>query len=258
MGKNLFVKSYFLVIGFLAAAFFCVEASASAQAFMDKGRVNFYGLATIEQQRVIAYHECGHALIAMVVPEAQVRLKNIVIDRNGEFPSTEVENLESGCLLSASETTKHLFAQLVFTLGGCVAQGMKIKGIEADKNITVAGFESDREQAKVLIADIVSALCEHQGSLVIDGKKLSVCCQRDGTYQMQYGSTIYSCCDRQKITDTVSQEAMVLTQKILSDHQDCLRTMVEPLLEKGHMNRCDVLSCLCVCKESDVIKKSYF
>merc|ERR1711988_174666 len=109
------------------------------------------GMTFPERQRLVAYHEAGHAIMGLLTPDYDMVTKVTIVPRtNGAggftlFTPPE-ERLESGMY-----SFKYLLSQLAVALGGCVAEEI-IYG----KDEITTGASNDLQQVRNIARRMVS------------------------------------------------------------------------------------------------------
>merc|ERR1712025_1327149 len=109
------------------------------------------GMSSPKRQRLVAYHEAGHAIMGLLTPDYDMVTKVTIVPRSGGaggftlFTPTE-ERLETGMY-----TKKYLNAQLAVALGGRVAEEI-IYG----KDEITTGASNDLQQVRNIARRMVS------------------------------------------------------------------------------------------------------
>ena len=186
----------------------------------------------VRDQKITAIHEAGHAVAMYHLPTADPVRHISIIPRGQSLGSTWSTPKEDTTHLTRNE----MYEDIVGLLGGRVAEALFVGDI-------TTGASNDIDRCSKLARDMVAryGMCERLGtvSYLDDGE---VFIGRD------YQSTkSYS----EKVAGTIDDEVKILIdrayadcEKILTEHKDQLRQVVEFLLKHENMTGAQFIACM--------------
>ena len=186
----------------------------------------------VRDQKITAIHEAGHAVAMYHLPTADPVRHISIIPRGQSLGSTWSTPKEDTTHLTRNE----MYEDIVGLLGGRVAEALFVGDI-------TTGASNDIDRCSKLARDMVAryGMCERLGtvSYLDDGE---VFIGRD------YQSTkSYS----EKVAGTIDDEVKILIdrayadcEKILTEHKDQLRQVVEFLMKHENMTGAQFIACM--------------
>lgn len=180
---------------------------------------------TEKERRTVAYHEAGHAIIGILVPESDKVQKVTIIPRG----------MAGGYVLSAPEddrflmTKAELIARITGFLGGRASEEVFFKEVST-------GASNDIEQAtRIARAMVVEYGMSSLGPIQYESNTGSVFLGRDYTSsQKNFSSEVAIEIDKEirSIIEKAHDDAV----RIITEHRDDVILMAETLLEKETIN----------------------
>jgi cell division protease FtsH len=175
-----------------------------------------------EEKRITAYHEAGHALVAVMIPEADPLHKVTIIPRGMALGVTQQLPLEDRYTYSRS----YLEANLRVLMGGRIAEEL-IYGPE--KATTGAG--NDLERATELARKMVCewGMSETMGPLTFGKREEAIFLGKEFARHQDYSDATAV-----KIDDEIRRiitDAYTHAQSILEEHRAALEAITAALLE---------------------------
>jgi len=177
-------------------------------------------LRSEEERRVVAYHEAGHALVAVVTPGADPVQKVTIIPRGRALGVTE--QLPTDDRLNYPRS--YLLGRLAVLLGGRASEEVVFEE-------PTTGAENDLEQATKLARRMVGAwgMDESIGPVHFDDESANVFLGRDMIQHRSYAEQTAARLD-QAVANLVEQ-ARARATSIITDHRPALDEIVARLLE---------------------------
>jgi cell division protease FtsH len=180
---------------------------------------------TEEEKKVTAYHEAGHALVALFIPGADPVHKISIIPRGRAMGVTMYLPQEE----KYNETRDGLHTRICTLLGGRVAEEISFASI-------TTGASNDLERASAIARKMVCewGMSDKLGPLAFGEKEGEVFLGRDMGHMKNYSESTARQIDdeiRQIVTDNYAR-----TRKILLDNQQKLIEVSEALLERENMD----------------------
>jgi cell division protease FtsH len=181
------------------------------------------GLSNEKRQKLVAYHEAGHALMGVMTPEYDPVAKITILPRtNGAGGFTlfvpNEDRMDGGMY-----SLKYLKAQLAVALGGRVAEEL----IFGEDEVTT-GASNDLQQVRSIARRMVT-------QWGFAGDVLGMTAWESGDGQGPFGRTNASE-EKEALIDTevskLCKEAYDTTMRVCSQHRDILDEVVKRLLEK--------------------------
>ena len=184
---------------------------------------------SLDERRNTAYHESGHALVAMLQPGADPVHKVTIIPRGMALGVTQQLPLDDRYTYSR----EYLMTQLAVMFGGRVAEEM----VFGEKT---TGAGNDIEKATELARKMVCewGMSEELGPMTFGRREEQVFLGRDIAHNKDYSEHTAVEIDREvrRMVDASYQRA----RKLLSDNVPLLHALAERLLEKEVVDGAEV------------------
>jgi len=185
-------------------------------------------LISVEEKRIIAYHEAGHAVVGNAIPEADPVQKVTIVGRGQAGGLTWFRPDEDRLLYSR----KKLLANMAYMLGGRIAEELVFDDI-------TSGASNDIEQVTKLARSMVTRLgmSSEMGPRVYGQKEEMVFLGREISEQRDYSESVAEQIDSEvrKIVD----DSYKLARKLLTKYRKQLDAVAQKLLEVETLNRED-------------------
>jgi len=184
---------------------------------------------TEEEKKVTAYHEAGHALVAMMIPEADPVHKVSIIPRGRALGVTMYLPTEE----KYSQTKEGLLISMCALLGGRAAEEIFLG------NITT-GASNDIDRVSSLAHKMVCewGMSDKLGTVSFGEKEGEVFLGKDMGHTKNYSEATAQIID-EEVSRLVS-ESYARTQQILRDNGEILEQMAQELLEKETIDAQDI------------------
>ncbi len=184
-----------------------------------------------EDRRVIAYHEAGHALVALLLPETDPVNKITIIPRGQSLGVTQY--LPEGDPINVSR--QYLLSQLATALGGRAAEHVAIGEI-------TTGAAGDLQQATRTARRMIGSwgMSEELGLLFADENQNNPFLGRE-----MAGPRNHSEATAAKIDEAVRKllhERMETATRVLRENYDALERLAEALLKHETLDRNGILA----------------
>ena len=179
-----------------------------------------------KEKRLTAYHEGGHTLVGMMLPNADPVHKVTIIPRGRAGGYTLMLPKED----RSYETRSELMDQLKTLLGGRVAEEVVLKEIST-------GASSDIQRATQLAKSMITqyGMSEVLGPVSYgEGREHQVFLGRDFNNQRNYSEEIASEIDKE--VRKYIEEAYEDCRRILTENLDKLHLIAEALMERETLN----------------------
>jgi len=175
-----------------------------------------------EEKKLTAYHEAGHALVGLNVPDHDPVYKVSIIPRGRALGVTMFLPEQD----RYSYSKRHLESQLAGLFGGRAAE-MLIFG--ADKVTT--GASNDIERATEIARNMVTkwGLSEKLGPLTYGEEEGEVFLGRSMTQRKEFSEETSSAIDKE--VREIVDAAYATAEKILNENKDKLHIMAETLMK---------------------------
>ena len=197
-----------------------------------------------KEKKTVAYHECGHALVAELVPGADPVSKISIIPRGvAALGYTQQLPTEDRYLMTRSE----LLGKIYVLLGGRVAEEMVFGDVST-------GAQNDLQKATEIARTMVTqfGMSERVGLVSLEGPRtplfLPVPTQGPKEYSEETARTI-----DQEVKKILS-ETHAKVREILSSHRQALEELAQLLLEKEVIERPELQTILKV-RSLDSVKE---
>ncbi len=184
---------------------------------------------TEEEKKVTAYHEAGHALVAMFIPGADPVHKVSIIPRGRAMGVTMYLPAEE----KYNETKAGLNVKICTLLGGRVAEELIFDSV-------TSGASNDLERATAIARKMVCewGMSDRLGPLAFGEKEGEVFLGRDYGHIKNYSESTAIVIDEE--IRRIVEESYARTRDILSQHKEALITVSEALLERENMDGSEI------------------
>lgn len=174
-----------------------------------------------KERKLTAYHEAGHALVGMLLPNADPVHKVSIIPRGRAGGYTLMLPKEDRYYATRSE----LLDQLKTFLGGRVAEELVLKEIST-------GAQNDLERATDLVRKMITqwGMSENLGPITFGRRQEQVFLGRDIAQDRNYSEEVAYAIDQE--VRRLIEEAYAKTQEILRTNMAKLELMANALLER--------------------------
>ncbi|MBN2097921.1 MAG: AAA family ATPase, partial [Candidatus Omnitrophica bacterium] len=182
-----------------------------------------------EEKRITAYHESGHALLAMLLPEADPLHKVSILPRGLVGGYTMALPIEDRHIYSR----KKLLAEITMALGGRASEELMLQEV-------TTGAQNDLELATEWARRMVCefGMSEKLGQRTFGKRESQIFLGRDILEHKNYSDQTALTIDEEvhKIVDSCYKEA----KAVLNKHKDGLQKLADALLEKEVLNSHEV------------------
>jgi len=201
-------------------------------------------IITKEEKKIIAYHESGHALLSLVVPEADPMHKVTIISRGMVLGYTFNPPKEDRYITTKSQ----MIAKLIVALGGRAAEELIFKQLST-------GAHNDLSVVSEIARDMVTqfGMNERLGHLTYGKRHEQIFLGRDIHEERNYSDDTAMLIDQEvkHIIDTCYSKA----KNMLSKYKGKLTVLAETLLEKEVMDDTETKKILGLKEEKDADSK---
>jgi len=186
-------------------------------------------IISVEERRVIAYHESGHALVAKLVPNADPVHKVTIIPRGMALGLTQQVPLDDLNTLS----TDHLLGELAVFFGGRAAEELALGSM-------TTGAGNDIERATELARKMVCewGMSEKLGPMTFGKKEEEIFLGRDFTQKVDYSEQTAIQIDAE--VRRILLEAYERAKLFLRRNLEVLHKMAETLLERESIDGAEI------------------
>ncbi|NQV04531.1 MAG: ATP-dependent zinc metalloprotease FtsH, partial [Candidatus Omnitrophica bacterium] len=182
-----------------------------------------------EEKKITAYHEAGHALLSLLIPDPDPLHKVSIIPRGMAGGYTMSLPLKDRYI----HTKKYLLAKIICTLGGRASEDIIFKELSS-------GAQGDIEKVTAIARDMVMrwGMSEKLGNIAFGHRHEQVFLGRDITEERNYSEATSIEIDKEvrKIID----ECYAKAKKELTNSKEKLKLLAEKLLEKEVMGSDEV------------------
>ncbi len=183
-------------------------------------------LISVDEKRIVAYHEAGHAIVAQALPNTDPIHKITIVARGMAGGYTMALPQEDRTLMSQSK----LRDDLAFTLGGRAAEEIVFKDI-------TSGASNDLEQVTRIARSMVTRLgmSSKMGPMVYGQKEELIFLGREISEQRDYSEAVAEMIDsevRLMVNDAYDRAKAIITQ-----YRDKLDAVAAKLLEVETITR---------------------
>jgi cell division protease FtsH len=174
-----------------------------------------------KERRLTAFHEAGHALVGMLLPDADPVHKVSIIPRGRAGGYTLMLPKEDRYYATRSE----LLDQLKTFLGGRVAEALVLKEIST-------GAQNDLERATDLVRKMITqwGMSENLGPITFGRKQEQVFLGRDIAQDRNYSEEVACAIDKE--VRLLIEDAYAKTEEMLQTNMDKLHLIANALMEK--------------------------
>ncbi len=179
---------------------------------------------TPEERRVTAYHEAGHALVALHTPGADPVHKVTIVPRGQTLGVTRMEPVDE----RHSYSRHYLLAFLATVLGGRVAEQMVFGDV-------TTGAENDLQRATKLAREMVTrwGMSERIGAVFLAGEReifLGNTASPGPGQEMAVSERMASLVDEE--VQRIIGERYTAVQQLLQQYRDQLEVLAQALLDR--------------------------
>ena len=178
-----------------------------------------------EEKKIIAYHESGHALLALLIPGADPLHKVSIIPRGIALGYTMRLPIEDRYIV----TRKELLGKIVGILGGRASEDNVFKELST-------GAQDDLEKATDIARDMVMrwGMSDKLGNVTFGRREQQIFLGRDITEEKNYSEQ--TAVDIDKEVRKIMEDCYTRAKKELANNRDKLNLLAEKLLEKEVMD----------------------
>ena len=182
-----------------------------------------------EEKKVTAYHEAGHAVVAIFSPEADPVHKVTIIPRGRALGVTMQLPLDE----KHGYSKTYILSRLAVMMGGRSAE-------EIIFNEITTGASNDIERATSIARKMVCewGMSEAMGPMSFGKKNEEIFLGREIQSHRDYSEQTAQQIDHEVVT--IIKDAQKTSHKILTDHIDLLHLMAEQLLEHETIDEADI------------------
>jgi len=175
-----------------------------------------------EERRVIAYHESGHTLVAMLTPEADPVHKVTIVPRGQALGVTQLMPIDD----RHNYPRTYLLARLAVGLGGRAAEALEIGEI-------TTGAENDLQAVTELAHQMVTrwGMSSRVGTIFLGGEQEVFLGREVGLRERQSYSEQTAAIIDEEVKELIA-ERYHYAQRLLSEHHEELKRIAEALLER--------------------------
>jgi cell division protease FtsH len=183
-------------------------------------------LISVEEKRIVAYHEAGHAIVAQALPNTDPVHKVTIVARGMAGGYTMALPQEDRTLMSKSK----FLDDLAFTLGGRAAEEIVFQDI-------TSGASNDLEQVTRMARSMVTRLgmSPELGPMVYGQKEELIFLGREISEQRDYSEAVAELIDsevRRLVSDAYGR-----AKSILLEYRDKLDAVAAKLMEVETLSR---------------------
>jgi len=183
----------------------------------------------VKEQKITAYHEGGHALVAAAMRYTDPVTKVTILPRGRALGYTMVMPTED----KYSTTRNELLDQLAYAMGGRVAE-------EIVFHDPTTGASNDIEKASSIARKMVTeyGMSERVGAIKLGQGSSEPFMGRDMGHQRDYSESVAGTVDHEvrKLVEAAHDEAW----EVLTEYRDVLDDLVLQLLEKETLNQAEL------------------
>jgi cell division protease FtsH len=179
-----------------------------------------------EERRVIAYHESGHALVAMLTPEADPVHKVTIVPRGQTLGATQIVPIDD----RHNYPRHYLLARLAVGLGGRVAE-------ELETGEITTGAENDLQEVTELAREMVTrwGMSRRIGTVFLGGEQEVFLGREVGLRERQSYSEQTAALIDEEVQQLIG-ERYTYVQQLLSQHHQELERLAHALLEQESLD----------------------
>jgi cell division protease FtsH len=175
-----------------------------------------------EERRVTAYHEGGHALVALLTPEADPVHKVTIVPRGQALGATQIVPIDD----RHNYTRSYLLARLAVGLGGRVAEEREIGDI-------TTGAENDLKEVTQLAREMVTrwGMSQRLGAVFLGSEQEVFLGREIGLRERESYSEQTAALIDEEVQQRIS-ERYGYVQQLISQHHEELERIAQALLER--------------------------
>ena len=175
-----------------------------------------------EERRVTAYHEGGHALVALLTPESDPVHKVTIVPRGQALGATQIGPIDD----RYNYPRAYLLARIATGLGGRVAEELEIGEI-------TTGAENDLKEVTRLAQEMVTrwGMSRRIGSVFLGGEQEVFLGREVGLRERQSYSEHTAAVIDSEVQHLIG-ECYQYVQQLLSQHHEELTRIAHALLER--------------------------
>ena len=175
-----------------------------------------------EERQVIAYHEGGHALVALLTPEADPVHKVTIVPRGQALGATQIVPIDD----RHNYTRSYLLARLAVGLGGRVAEEQEIGDI-------TTGAENDLKEVTQLAREMVTrwGMSQRLGAVFLGSEQEVFLGREVGLRERESYSEQTAALIDEEVQQQIS-ERYGYVQQLISQHHEELERIAQALLER--------------------------
>jgi cell division protease FtsH len=197
-----------------------------------------------DEKKIVAYHESGHALLSLFIPEVDSPRKITIIPRGSALGYTFKPPREDRYLL----TKKKLLGEITVALGGRASEELIFGEL-------TTGAYNDLKEATEIARNMVTkyGMSEDLGTLIFGRRQEQVFLGRDIVEDRNYSEQTAQMIDKE--VKTIVDKCYQRAKDELKKHEDKLRLLADTLLEKEVMEEDEVNKLLGMEKKKEEPKK---
>ena len=179
---------------------------------------------------MVAFHEGGHALVAMLTPGADPVHKVTIVPRGQALGMTQILPVDE----RHSYPRSYLLARLAVGLGGRAAEELIIGEV-------TTGAEDDLQTVTRLAREMVTrwGMSNRVGSVFLGGERHAFLGREIGLGQQQeYSEQMAAIIDEE--VQAIIAERSAYVQQLLKDHRPLLEHLGQALLERESLEAADL------------------
>jgi cell division protease FtsH len=179
-----------------------------------------------EERRVIAYHEGGHALVALLAPGADPVHKVTIVPRGQALGATQIVPIDD----RHNYPRTYLLARLAVGLGGRVAEELEFGEI-------TTGAENDLKEVTQLAREMVTrwGMSPRLGTVFLGGEQEVFLGREVGLRERQSYSEHTAALIDEEVQQLIG-ERYTYVHHLLSEHREELEQVAQALLEQESLN----------------------
>ena len=179
-----------------------------------------------EERRVIAYHESGHTLVALLTPGADPVHKVTIVPRGRALGVTQMLPIDD----RHNYPRRYLLARLAVGLGGRVAEELAIGEI-------TTGAENDLQEVSKLAREMITrwGMSRRLGSVFLGGEQEVFLGREVGLRERQAYSEHTATLIDEEVQQLIGERTIAVRQ-VLSRHQKALDQLAHALLEQESLD----------------------
>lgn len=173
------------------------------------------------EKELTAYHESGHALLSLLVPEVDQVSKVSIIPRGMAGGYTMTPPIEDRHFFSRKE----LLGRIIVTLGGRASEEINLKEV-------TTGAQNDLQTATEIARSMVCeyGMSDKLGNITLGKRHGPVFLGRDIVEERDYSDATAKQIDAE--VSRIVKDAYTVAKDLLSENKDKLKLLAEKLIEK--------------------------